>query len=130
MKLSYAEGSVFLIPLRKGGFGRGVVARSAPRGKVLLGYFFGPRLEAKARATLDGLGPEFAVARARFGDLGLINGDWPVIGKVANWDRTSWPMPDFVRREPISGKAWLVRYSDADPRRETSEQRPNHCDLR
>jgi hypothetical protein len=41
MKLPYSEGSVFLVPLRKGGYARGVVARASPKGKGLLGYFFG-----------------------------------------------------------------------------------------
>ncbi len=31
-------------------------------------------------------------------------------------------MPDFVRREPISHKTWLVHYSDADPSRVATER--------
>jgi len=57
MKSIYDEGSVFLIPLRDGGFARGVVARIAPKRKVLLGYFFGPRLEKEALACRSELWP-------------------------------------------------------------------------
>jgi hypothetical protein len=129
MKLPYEEGSVFAMPLRNGGFARGVVARAPRRGRALLGYFFGPRLETPASATLDDLHPNLAVARIRFGDLGLIQGQWLVIGKVPNWNRADWPIPDFVRRDPISRKAWLVRYLNDEPLRSLSEPLSNYDDL-
>jgi hypothetical protein len=117
MNLPYCEGSVFLVPLRKGGYGRGVVARSSAEGKVLLGYFFGPRFSTTDEVTLDGLDPANAILRVRFGDLGLLNGEWPVVGKAPNWNRSIWLIPDFVRRDELSKKAWLVRYCDDDPNR-------------
>ncbi|WP_376707029.1 Imm26 family immunity protein [Bradyrhizobium agreste] len=115
------------MPLRHGGFARGVVARMPRRGRVVLGYFFGPRLETPASATLDDLHPNLAVARIRFGDLGLIQGRWLVIGKMPNWHRADWPIPDFVRRDPISRKAWLVRYHE--PLRSVSEPLSDYDDL-
>lgn len=116
MKLPYSEGSAFLVPLKNGGYARGVVARSAPKGRILLGYFFGPRLELNTAGALTDLDPSKAILRIRFGDLGLINKEWPVIGSVPNWNRSEWPMPDFVRRDPLGKmKARLVRYSDDDP---------------
>jgi hypothetical protein len=48
---------------------------------------------------------------------------------VPNWHRAEWPMPNFVRRDPISGKAWLVRYSDTDPLHSVSELLPNYDDF-
>ncbi|WP_084303016.1 immunity 26/phosphotriesterase HocA family protein [Bradyrhizobium sp. WSM2254] len=129
MKLPYEEGSVFVLPLRNEGFARGVVARSARRGRVLVGYFFGPPLEEAASATLDELHPDRAVARLRFGDLGLIEGRWTVIGKVPLWRRADWPIPDFVRRDPISKRAWLVRYTDSDPISSVSEPLLGYDDL-
>lgn len=129
MKLPYSDGSAFLVPLCNGGYARGVVARGASRGKVLLGYFFGPRIESSKSAVLDGLDPANAVLRLRFGDLGLINGKWAIIGKVSNWNPAEWPMPEFVRRDPLSKKAWVVRYADSDPRQVVSE-RPTDFDSR
>lgn len=99
-RLPYREGSVFLVPLRSGGFGRGVVARSGPRGKLLLGYFFGPKLEAE-ETSLGGLRPEDAVLRLRFGDLGLFRGEWKVIGQVVPWSRADWPIPEFLWSDPL-----------------------------
>lgn len=115
-KLPYTEGSVFLVPLRDSGFARGVVARSAPKGRILFGYFFGPKLDNDLSPALTGLNPKKAILRDRFGDLGLMNGEWQVIGIVPSWKRSEWSMPDFVRRDPLGRrKARLVRYSDTDP---------------
>jgi hypothetical protein len=116
VKVSYSEGSVFLVPLRDGGFARGVVARIAPKGKILFGYFFGPRVELSTTEMPNDLDPGKAVLRIRFGDLGLVNGEWVIVGMVPNWSRSEWPMPDFVRRDPLGKmKPRLVRYSDDDP---------------
>jgi hypothetical protein len=118
MKLPYSEGSVFRIPLGDGGAARGVVARAAPEGKILFGYFFGPRLLPSDAVTTDCLRPSKAILQGRFGDLGLINGEWTLHGRVPNWNRAEWPMPDFVRRDPLGrGKHFLVRYSDLNPLR-------------
>jgi len=115
MTLPYSEGTVFLVPLRNGGYARGVVARASSGGKGLFGYFFGPRLVAAENAEITGLDPTNALLRVRFGDLGLISGEWMVLGQLCNWDRSKWPMPDFVRRDPLRKRAWLVRYSDNNP---------------
>jgi immunity protein 26 of polymorphic toxin system len=121
MKLPYSDGSIFLVPLRNGGYVRGVVARGASRGRVLLGYFFGPRIESPKSAVLDDLEPAHAALRLRFGDLGLINGEWAIVGNVPNWVPAEWPMPEFVTRDPLSKRAWVVRYADSDPRQVVSE---------
>jgi hypothetical protein len=121
MALPFSEGSVFLVPLRDGGYARGVVARSRKRGIILLGYFFGPALKPTDQIAMDDLDPTRAVLRIRFGDCGLLNGTWPVQGLIPGWNRSEWPMPDFVRRDPLSHRAWLVRYSDSDPRRIEAE---------
>jgi hypothetical protein len=121
MKLPYYEGSAFWVPLRTGGFARGVVARATRRGRGICGYFFGPRFDFQKDFELGDLHPNDAVLRVRFGDLGLIRGEWKIIGQVPNWDRSKWPMPDFVRRDPFSKIAWLVRYSDTDPNKVVGE---------
>jgi hypothetical protein len=84
-------------------------------GKVLLGYFFGPKLTSTLGIELNDLDPSKTILCVRFGDLGLISGEWPVVGSVPSWGRSKWPMPDFLRRDDLSKKAWLVRYCDDDP---------------
>jgi hypothetical protein len=113
--LPYSEGTLFLVPLRDTGYARGVVGRANKEGKVVFGFFFGPRLGSPSAITEDDLFPNRAILCARFGDLGLINGKWPIHSKVSKWDRSEWSMPEFVRREPISNRAWRVTYRDDDP---------------
>jgi hypothetical protein len=114
--LPYTEGTLFFVPLRNGGYARGVVARSSRDGKVLLGYFFGPQLSSTEEAGTSTLDPSEAILRIRFGDLGLINGEWPIRGEILSWNRSEWPMPVFVRKDPLGKRqSVFVRYSDADP---------------
>lgn len=112
-KLPYREGTWFAVPLQSGGYGLGVVARMAGTGPVF-GYFFGPK-----RALIPELGEvanlraEDAVWLGRFGDLGLRRAEWQIIGHTTDWRRESWPLPPFIRIDPISaGKAVKATYSD------------------
>lgn len=112
--MTVREGDVFAVPLRSGGYATGVVARvSADDSGGLLGYFFGPKTSSvPSKDVVGSLRPDNALRILRFGDLSLLNNDWPVIGHIPNWNRGSWPMPDFVRKDDISRKAWRVRYSE------------------
>lgn len=129
--LPYKEGTLFFVPLRNGGYARGVVARAGGEGKVLFGYFFGPRQPSADAADLADLDPAKAILRVRFGDLGLINGEWPIRGQIPGWNRAQWLMPDFVRKDPLGRKGpVLVRYSDADPARvEMETPTTDHAEL-
>jgi len=88
MKLPYREGTWFAVPLQEGGFAAGLVARTTSRGRVILCYFFGPRQESvPILAEVEGLQPSGAIRALRVGDLGLIQGDWPIVGQSAAWYR-------------------------------------------
>jgi hypothetical protein len=122
-KLTYKEGDVFAVPLRDGGFSLGIVARSPRHGKVLLGYFFPGKLPAVPKPPdLPVLLPENAMKVVRFGDLSLMTGEWPIIGSLQNWDRDDWPMPKFIRQDPLTKRARLVSYADDDPNKEIAEE--------
>jgi hypothetical protein len=96
-KLPYAEGTWFAVPLRDGGYASGLVSRMAPTGRVLLGYFFGPRRAAAPRLEdVRGLVPADAVLVQRFGDLYLIERRWPILGRYKDWQRDAWPIPLLV----------------------------------
>jgi len=45
-----------------------------------------------------------------FGDLEIMNSHWPVLGKVADWDRELWPLPDFTRTSELSGRHFRITY--------------------
>lgn len=126
MKRLYSEGDVFLVPLKSGGYARGLIARTSPKGKGIYGYFFGPRLENVQGVVLEDIQPSKSILRLMFGDLGFIKKEWPIIGKVKNWNRTLWPMPDFIRRNPIDKTAVLVRYCDTDTMKIESELTANY----
>lgn len=127
-KLPYNVGDWFAVPLRTGGYALGLIARSAPNGRILLGYFFGPRYGRVP--TLDALPPlaaEDAVGVWRFGDLSLFEGDWPIIGPSAGWTPEAWPIPPFHLEHPITGLKYRIDYSDADPSEPIAETRLDHA---
>ena len=116
MKLPYQEGDWFAVPLASGGFALGIVARTTKKGRVLLGYFFGPRRPVPE--SVDDLKEQFAeqaILVARFGDLSLVRKEWPILGRSRDWYRGKWPMLAFVNRDPLSGRAWRIEYADDDP---------------
>jgi hypothetical protein len=125
---AYQEGDWFGVPLGIGGYAVGLIARMKKgRGsKSIFGYFFGPRREALPTVEeLKELSPDDAIFLCRFGDLGLHEGSWPVIGSQPDWDRSKWPMPPFVRIQLISGIGYKVIYDDGNPEKMISETK---CD--
>jgi len=119
-KLPYREGTWFGVPLEGGGFGVGVVARAAPKGGIILAYFFGPKRDTvPTLAQIEGLKARDAVLCIRVTSLGLIRGTWPIIGHAEFWQRSEWPMPVFVR--PEGRRVWLVYYADDNPNRTEAE---------
>jgi len=123
VKKNYKEGDWFAVPLDPSGFAVGLAARNTPRGSGILAYFFGIRYDTiPLLSDLKSYTAADAIRILQIGDLGLINGEWKVIGQAPNWNRSQWPMPNFVRREPISNRIWLVTYSDDDPNLVLSEE--------
>jgi hypothetical protein len=121
-KRLYREGDLFAVPLRDHGYALGLVARCQPRGRILFGYFFSSRHSAPPKLSdLSTLAPDDAVLRCRFGDLGIAERSWPVLGQLPGWNREIWKMPAFVRVEALTGHKMQVIYSDADPSVEVGE---------
>lgn len=122
--LPYKEGDWFGIPVEGGGYAVGLIARCGRKGKVLFGYFFGPRREVLPPLTeLRNLKPDDAILIGLFGDLDLYKKRWPVIGSFSEWKREKWPMPLFVRTDSISGEKYLIRYSEDEPTLELEKRR-------
>ena len=93
----YGESDCFLVPLRSGGFARGVVARLSGDG-IVFGYFFGPKFTTGESACLKSMPtPADAVLCGQFGDLGLLNGEWKVFAQIKPWREDEWPLPPFIR---------------------------------
>jgi Immunity protein 26 len=128
---TYREGDWFAVPLRGGGFAAGIIARAMPRKEgVLLGYFFGPRRDrVPTLDELSALSASDAAFVERFGDLGILDGTWPLVGHADKWDRDAWPTPAFGRLEELTGRAFKVIYDDADPNRVIREERIDPSEL-
>ena len=109
------------MPLRDGGYAVGLIARANPRG-ALLGYFFGPRRsEFPQLEAIASLRTNDAVLVGRLGHLGIVQGKWPVLGRLDGWQRRHWPTPVFVRYEELTGRSFHVFYDDDDPNRVVRE---------
>ena len=114
-RILYNEGEWFAIPLTNGGYAIGIIARKARRG-ALMGYFFGPRRDQiPTVSSLADIQPQDALCISMFGDLGILYGDWPIIGASRQWDRTKWPVPDFGRIDSINpAVGYRTTYNDND----------------
>lgn len=111
-KINYDQASIFTVPLEGLGYCLGVVARCDRRGSIF-GYFFGPLLK-DAPTTHDGCGltPSRAIFAGQFGDLGMLTGEWKVIGRVSPWVPAEWPMPDLVTPIPERGQWRVAKYDE------------------
>lgn len=110
-KINYAEGDCFSVPLREGGFALGVVARMDAQG-VVFGYFFGPKVDNVELLYPTSIEIDSHILKGQFGDLGLLNGDWKVIGEIPGWSRDSWIMPPCLRWEAGETKGILCTYDE------------------
>jgi len=111
--LPYAEGNLFSIPLKNGGYAVGVISRVGVGGRILFGYFFGPkRNDILDSDSLQSIEPKDAVLIGRFGDLGILNGSWRIIGTLNSWNRDLWFTSRFIRVDIVSNESFVVEYSE------------------
>jgi hypothetical protein len=111
-QIPYKIGTWFAVPLPSGGYGVGVVARANGKGEVF-GYFFGPRRSTvPTLKEVSGATPKDAVLLRLFGDLGLIRGEWPILGTDPTWTHERWPMPGLLHRDDVTGKMSLRYYDE------------------
>ncbi len=114
---SLVEGTWFVVPLGKKRYCLGLIARVTPTGEVAFCFFFHPDNSGKPSMehTAD-LRKTDAISYFRCSTLGLVLGEWTVLGRANEWDRLQWPMPQFYREDVLfKGKGWIVSYSDSDP---------------
>lgn len=112
MSQQYREGDWFGVPLGSGQMAIGLVARSPKRGGLLLGYFFGPpRKQAPDATELKSMHAAQVQLICRFKNGALHRGLWRVFGACTKWRHKDWPMPPFLRKEGLSGRAIRVEYS-------------------
>lgn len=110
--VKYGEGQWFAVPLRSSGYALGIIVRGSYRTKGGLGYFFGPKYEGvPSGAETYTKNKDNSILICRFGDLGIIRGQWPLIQGKKPFYRDEWPVPLFRRILPFpEGKAVIVEY--------------------
>lgn len=111
-KINYSEGDCFSVPLRSGGFARGIISRMDGKG-IVFGSFFGPLIENENDLAVDtNLQSGMEILKGQFGDPGMLENEWKRIGHVENWSRDSWPLPQFLRWENGDKKGILCTYDE------------------
>ena len=104
-------GSVVLVPLAPDEFAVGVVIHTAGKG-CCVGAFFGPRVRSASEVDTGGLRLENAVWVCRFGDYGIHNSLWPVIGAIPNWASAPWSVTSFARGHDDPTLCYITEYDN------------------
>jgi hypothetical protein len=112
-KINYSEGDCFLVPLKNGGYARGVVARLNGKGKVC-SFFFLPRYEHITDAIIDDyLTPANSLYVSFHSDSGfIVDNRWKVFGKISPWVRDDWHLPVFGFTNTLLDERGELRYYD------------------
>jgi Immunity protein 26 len=108
------NGNLFIVMHGNRSIALGLIARGGKRaGK--LGYFFRIGLydEAKERDNLS-LDLNQAIWIAKFGDLHILRGKWPLVGKLNGFSREAWPMPVFARHHEGFNINYICTYDEND----------------
>ena len=137
MTVQLHEGQFFMVPVERGQYVVGLIARMPRRGGVLLGYFFGPRRTSPPTdAWLNSLHAQQASFVCRFKDSSLFRGEWKLLCGLDGFERAHWPMPAFHRFDGsvthvpggLTVTDWRVEYDDENlivPRAETPAEPPD-----
>lgn len=112
--IQHAEGDIVRVPVSEELSFLFVIARK--KGSVLLGYFFPLDQSGRMEQQLAALRPSHARFIFRFGDLAIKSGEWPILGRIENWERKFWPGPvfsDIHAGEKATTR--LMTFADSDP---------------
>jgi Immunity protein 26 len=129
----FKEGTCFIVPLQNGQFARGIASRVDGEAGAM-GYFFGPPLKNAKDAVFDtSIRPKNTVLTGRFSILGMLLGEWPILGTLPGWNREEWPLPLFYREISGVGTKYLTKYTEdlkviGEYKLTTTEMPDNVCD--
>ena len=112
--INYSEGTIFALKLRTEGFAIGIVTKiSKSRNGIIVAWFSDKRFKEIPDLAEIELIVNFTF-KWRIGDLSLIDNTWFILGKKQNFKSEDWPVPAFINKDPISNKAWEVKYKEND----------------
>jgi Immunity protein 26 len=108
------NGDLFIVMHGDRRIALGLIARGGKKA-CKLGFFFRIDLydnaENKSALTLE---PEQAIWVHKFGDLHVLRGKWPVIGKLKGFSREAWPMPVFMHHHDGFNIDYIRAYNEND----------------
>lgn len=106
------EGDLCLIPLIDGTSVLSLIVRIDRKYGFVLLYVFDLRHNQLIQEYNVSLLKAKTQRIFRTGDNALLDGRWPIIGKLESWIRAEWPMPVFVLHLEITDE-WVARtYSE------------------
>lgn len=109
-KKKYKPGDLFLVPLRSGGFGIGIIVRINK--SVILGFFWEKKFDTHPEyIDTSELKKSNVFWIKQFSSAGLDIGSWKMIGHYPSFNQTEWGVPRFLREISPFGK-YLISYND------------------
>lgn len=113
-KIKVFEGHLFIVPLNDKEFCIGLVTRYYRR--RMLAYFFKPKwYKIPTLEEVEPIKEENTILIAKAGAEPIIDGEWPIIGKLSNWDKEKWSVPTLYTLSVGTPNAYLVYTNDKDP---------------
>lgn len=101
MLITAQPGDLFVVPLKRGGFGLAIVARAADhrRARVRALVCFGFRHKYETMPTADqALSMQFSdcIHMVYCGDVNIRNGNWSIVARMTGFSKADWVIPPCV----------------------------------
>lgn len=108
------NGDLFIVTQGDRRIALGLIARGGKKA-CKLGYFFHIDLydNATDKSALH-LEPGKAMWISMFGDLHILRGIWPLVGKLKGFSREAWPMPIFSHHHDLFNIDYIRVYDEND----------------
>ena len=110
-KIKVKEGDLFMVPLKDGRYGIGLVTREHK--KITMGYFFKKAyLTVPGEIDASGINNWEVVLIGQFSSKGIEEGAWPLLKADFKFDRNEWPIPVLQKQDLLTDKYYAVIYDD------------------
>ena len=114
-RIKYDEGDIFAVPLRSGSFGIGILTTISNTRTGAVGYFYEPAYaKLPTLESIPRLIPSKAIDICHFGDLGIVKGEWPILGKQEPFLNKEWEVTKFWHHDSISNRYSIRVYEPPD----------------
>ena len=109
-KLKISPGSIFILPIKDGKYGLGLVSISAK--DCILAYYFDVILSSPSEYDRRYINIGKTVLIQRVSTLGFKKDKWKIIDNLESFVETEWPMPEFRFFEDLRSKFYSLTYDN------------------